>query len=288
MLLAHQTLFDSELLNIRHAVARPSAAPVSDLEHARADLLLLPVAGLFAWHHSPTHHFLANSNHALFFSHGQPYRISFPGDIGDESLVLRFSPPALARLLADMAGTQDLRSPGLDAYCLLAPATVLERELLQRHLLRGAPDPLAIEEIAVSLLAASVRAAHRDHRRKDRARHASTVSRRQRQVEAVKELISLHPSHEWTLGELAREAAVSPYHLARVFREEVGVPVHQYLLRTRIGKALRAMRAGETDLSGIAIEAGFSHHSHFTSSFRELFGVTPSHFRDKALRPFHA
>jgi AraC-like DNA-binding protein len=257
--------------------------PLSELEYARADLLLLPIAGLFARHDSPKHHFVANPNHGLFFNHGQPYRISFPGGIGDDCLVLQLSKPALANLLADTAGTEELSSGCIDRHCLLSPAAVLQRELLQAHLKRGAADALAIEEISVSLFSASIRAAHNDSRRKDGARHASTKSRRQLQAETVKELISLHPARDWTLSALAREAAVSPYHLARVFREEVDVPIHQYLIRTRVGKALAAMRADSSDLTGIALEAGFAHHSHFTSSFREFFGMTPSQFRHKRL-----
>jgi AraC-like DNA-binding protein len=283
MLLAHQTLFDSELFTIRYAVARPSALPLSELEHARADLLLLPVAGLFARHDSPKHHFVANANHGLFFSHGQPYRISFPGGIGDDCLVFQWAKPALANLLAETAGTEELSSGCIDRHCLLSPATVVERELLQAHLKRDAADALAIEEISVSLLSASIRAAHKHSGRKDHAKHSLTKARRQMQAEAVKELISLHPARAWTLSALAREAAASPYHLARVFREEVGVPIHQYLIRTRIGHALAAMRSESSDLTGIALEAGFAHHSHFTSSFRELFGITPSEFRHKRL-----
>lgn len=279
MLLAHQTLFDSELLNIRLATARPSASPISDLERARADLLLLPVAGLFAWHDSPGRHVVANANHALLLGHGQSYRVSFPGGIGDDCLVLRFSTPALTSMLAETAGTEDLHSPSLDTHCLLSAAAVLDRELLQRHLMQGAVNALAIEEICMSLFSAAVEAAHKDRRRKDRGKPALTMSRRQRQVETVKELISLQPAREWTLSELGREAAASPCHLARIFREEVGVPVHQYLLRTRIGKALETMRTEDTDLTTVALDAGFAHHSHFTATFHALFGTTPSRFR---------
>jgi AraC-like DNA-binding protein len=281
MLLAHQTLFESELLTIRHATARPSTAPISELEHARADLLLLPVAGVFARHDSPKHHFVANANHALFFGHGQPYRISFPGGIGDDALVLQFSKPALADLLADNVGTEELRSPFLHPHCLLPAAAILERELLQRRLKQDAADKLAIEETCVSLLSASVRAACKDGRQ-NRASHASAVCRRQRLAETVKELVSLHPAREWTLDSLAREAGASPFHLARVFREEVGLPVHQYLVRMRIGRALEAMRSTDADLTGIALEAGFAHHSHFSASFRDFFGMTPSGFRNRA------
>lgn len=278
MLLILETLFDSELLTIRHAVARP---PNSDVEHGAADVILLPIAGVFAKHDSPKQHVIANSNHAIFLGYGKPYRISFPGDVGDESLVLQFSKEALADLLVEMAGVENLYSPRLNTHCLLSPSTVLKRDLLWRCLVQGTATSLAIEEICVSMLAESVRAACKDNRVKAPARHAFTMSRRRQQVEIVKEVISLYPTQEWTLDTLARQANTSPYHLARVFREEVGVPVHQYLIRTRLGQALEIMRTASTSLTDIALETGFSTSSHFSSSFRSVFGITPSQLRSR-------
>src|SRR5688572_16198494 len=106
MLLALKTLFDSELLTIHHAIARPSS--FNDVLHGTADLLLMPISGVFAKHESATQHFIANANHALFFGYGQPYRISFPGNMGDESLVFQFSKEALASLLIDAAAVDNL------------------------------------------------------------------------------------------------------------------------------------------------------------------------------------
>lgn len=280
-----QTLFASELLSIRHGAARPAPTQGDDIECESADLVLLPIAGVFAKHDGPKQHVIANPNHALFLGCGKPYRITFPDGIGDESLVLDFSQAALARLLAETVGVQSLYSPALHTHCLLSAAAVLNREQLWRRLAHGAANPLAIEEICVSMLAAAVQAACKDNRQKERARHVFTQARRRQQVEIVKELISLFPTREWTLGELAREAGLSPFHLARVFREEVGVPVHRYLIRTRLGKALQAMRSADADLTGIAQDAGFANHSHFTLQFRSLFGVTPSQLRKIMVAP---
>lgn len=284
MSLVLQSLFDSELLTIRHAVARPAPCRRDDIERGTADLLLMPIAGLFVKHDGPKRQIVANPNHALFFGLGKDYRISFPDGIGDESLVFQFSKPALENLLTETVGVRDWYSPRLDTHCLLAPATVLHRELLWRILRQGGanpPDPLAVEEISVSMLSASLLAACKDSRSKDRARHSFTLARRRRQVEIVKEAISLHPTQEWTLCDLARQAGTSPYHLVRVFREEVGVPVHRYLIRTRLGNALQTMRATDADLTAVALESGFASHSHFTSRFRSLFGMTPSQLRNR-------
>ena len=276
MLLSLRTVFSSELLTIRHAIARPSPVPSKDEELGIADILLLPIAGVFAKHEGPKQHFIANPNHALFFRRGKPYRISFPDGAGDESLVVEFSSTALAGVLSETIGVADFNAPVLDTHCLLPSTAVLARESLWRALSQGCGGRLAVEELCVSMLSTSVLSACKDARRENCARHAQTMARRRRQVETVKELISLQPAADWSLDALARQANTTPYHLARVFREEVGVPVHRYLVRTRIGKALEAMRRPGTSLTDIAVDTGFAHHSHFTSSFRSFLGMTPT------------
>ncbi|MFC7514768.1 AraC family transcriptional regulator [Herbaspirillum sp. GCM10030257] len=276
MHLIERTLFENELLAVRHAIARPTSAVCSDLAYAADDLLLLPISGVFALHEAPRQHFIANPNHGVFLGLGQPYRMSFPGRIGDECLVLRFSKRVLTRMLGEVAGVEDLLSPRIESHCLLAAACVLDRHLLCMELLQGAPCALAIEEISLAMMEAAVRAARTDNRMET---PADTRNRRRRQVEAVKEMITLFPERAWTLDALAHQANTSPYHLARVFREEVGMPVHRYLIRTRLGKALEAMQATRMPLTTIAHDSGFSHHSHFTSSFRSHFGLAPAEWR---------
>jgi AraC-like DNA-binding protein len=72
---------------------------------------------------------------------------------------------------------------------------------------------------------------------------------------------------------------MSPYHLAHVFRREVGLPVYAYVLRLRLAQALSAVVDSDADITTIALDAGFASHSHFTLHFRTLFGVTPAALR---------
>ena len=81
------------------------------------------------------------------------------------------------------------------------------------------------------------------------------------------------------LPDLARALDTSPFHLARVFRAEFGVPIHQHLLELRLTAALISLRAGEPNLSKLALELGFSQHSHFSAAFRRAIGWSPSEVR---------
>lgn len=81
------------------------------------------------------------------------------------------------------------------------------------------------------------------------------------------------------LADVARGLHTSPFHLAHVFREEVGQSLHQYLVRLRLIAALGELSAGATDLSALALGLGFSSHSHFSVTFRRAFGMSPREAR---------
>ena len=282
MSLIRRKLFESDLLSIGHVVCRPATASRGELEQASANVMVLPLAGVFARHDGPRSTIIANPSHAMFIGRARSYRISYPGAIGDDCLTLAFPQAAIASLLGDAMALEDFNASCLDSLTLLSPASLLGRSLLKRRLLHGQAGTLEIEELSLSLLADAVRAACRDDWRSQRAHQRSTGARRRRQIETVKEAVSVYPEQKWSLSRLARLANTSPYHLARMFRAEVGAPLHQYLLRTRLARALEAVLDANADLTRIAHDHGFASHSHFTASFRALFGFTPTDLRHRS------
>jgi AraC-like DNA-binding protein len=59
----------------------------------------------------------------------------------------------------------------------------------------------------------------------------------------------------------------------------MGTSVHQYLLQRRLTLARDRLAQGVTSLSALALDLGFSTHSHFTAAFRRRFGITPREAR---------
>jgi AraC-like DNA-binding protein len=98
----------------------------------------------------------------------------------------------------------------------------------------------------------------------------------------VQEAVALEPSNKWTVAELASVANLSPFHLCRVFREMVGTSIYDYVLQARLAHALGAVLDGSDDITAIALDAGFSSHSHFTARFRRFFGLAPAALRRSA------
>jgi AraC-like DNA-binding protein len=92
-------------------------------------------------------------------------------------------------------------------------------------------------------------------------------------------LMALSIAEPHPIARIARTLDASPFHLAHVFRTEIGSSPHQYLVQLRLIAALDQLRNGAADLSKLALELGFCHHSHFTAVFRQALGYTPRQVR---------
>jgi AraC-like DNA-binding protein len=110
-------------------------------------------------------------------------------------------------------------------------------------------------------------------------------SRKQQQLAAnAKRYVASRPGERIRLAEVGRALAVSPVYLTDVFRQVEGVPFYQYVLRKRLEQAVRLLPASTADLSELALDLGFSSHSHFTATFSNAFGFAPAAFRERARR----
>jgi AraC-like DNA-binding protein len=79
---------------------------------------------------------------------------------------------------------------------------------------------------------------------------------------------------DFSLRELSEAVGVSPFHLSRLFREQIGMPPSAYRRTLRIQSAQRLLRAGETPID-CALACGFYDQSHLSRHFHAVTGVTP-------------
>jgi len=235
------------------------------------------LAGVFARHDTPRNYVIGTPNHSVFLAAGRPYRISYPAALGDECLTLRFSDEILSQVLPDTVSQGDALT-ALRMQGLLSPSLMFARNLLWSGLANCRWQPLEIEEVGISLLTTALRNICNAHKNAPRRATAGSL----RRIETIKEAVSLHPERTWTLGKLAKLAGISPYHLAHKFREDMGTSVYQYVLRARLAKALGLVLDTDAGLTSIALETGFTSHSHFAARFRALFGLAPGELRRRA------
>jgi len=207
---------------------------------------------------------LATPNHTMLYNAGQLYERELRNERGDDCVYLALQEPSLAGLVDGGR----FRATHLPAD----RRTYLLQHLLVRHLRNGAPDPLSAEELAVRLLLAALSGPPGPAR----PRRPGTDQAHRELAEAAKAELVAAPAARLTLEELARRLHTSPFHLARVFSAETGYTLSRYRRALRLRAALERLPSSERDLSGLALELGFSSHSHFATSFRREFGVPPS------------
>jgi AraC-like DNA-binding protein len=263
-----KTLFESQNLQIGAFEVRPASDKCGDVERQGQHAMVLPVGGIFSRHDAPGRHVSGTASHAVLVKADTPYRISFPGAIGDRALILRFG-DALAPDRLEGRSSDDKASHGL-----LPARAMMLRNLVWKRLGRGDADAFEAEALGLDLLGMSFNAM----RLGDLPARPSVKSRRLHAIERVKEAIAVKPSANWTVSKLAAAANLSPFHLCHVFREAVGSSIYHYVLRERLAVALDAVLDGG-DITTVALDAGFASHSHFTAHFHKFFGCTPREFR---------
>jgi len=276
---ANTILFDSDIVRVRAVHCCAPAGGCAPVEWPDTHGIVFAESGVFMKHLGRHHAVIADRGHAVFFTANRPYRVSHPMPGGDDCLVLELASSALADALRtiDPASADRSEAPFRRPSVPLPPPVVARRRLLHHRMVRGVASPLEVEEEAVALLRASVRATV-----EDRPLSHPRATRRSGIAEAAQLIIAAEATARWTLRTLAHRIGCSPFHLAHVFRDTVGVSIHQYQLLVRLGAALDALLDSDRGLGAIAVDAGFTHHSHFSAAFRRAFGITPSTLRREA------
>lgn len=86
-----------------------------------------------------------------------------------------------------------------------------------------------------------------------------------------------------TIDDIARAVYLSPCYLSRIFKQELGCTLMEYLTQLRVDKAKAMLRNPKYNVMQVATEIGFDDPSYFAKVFKKSEGVTPSQFRQKAL-----
>jgi AraC family transcriptional regulator len=85
-----------------------------------------------------------------------------------------------------------------------------------------------------------------------------------------------HLTEPLSLASLARVAHFSPFHFHRIFRSLVGEPVHTFVRRLRLERAVFRMEHGpKATLTQIALASGFASSSDFSRAFTQAYGFSP-------------
>jgi AraC family transcriptional regulator len=207
---------------------------------------------------------------------GSAYECSHQHGEGDRCLSFQFQPDLFERIARDVGAKRAfLDHQHLPPLRELAPLTArASLAAISPAYGSGANTLGLMEEIALDLAGRVISIASDTVQRvrTEEVRNAGRIAHVLRRMDASSDQIG-------SIADLAREAGLSPFHFLRAFKRATGITPHQWLLRTRLRKAVERLVTCRDPITEIALDVGFDDLSNFIRSFRAEFGVSPREYR---------
>jgi AraC family transcriptional regulator, glycine betaine-responsive activator len=97
-------------------------------------------------------------------------------------------------------------------------------------------------------------------------------------------LMEEHLEAPLACAEIAEEIRLSPRQMERLFREHLGEKPARYYIALRLKRARHLLRHTGKPILDVAIACGFASASHFSKTYGEYYGITPSEDRSPGRR----
>ena len=281
----YRGLYESPLLRVSDYHCHAHKTDPAAEEESENNSIVVMRHGTFAQHFGKQR-VIADVNQAIFFSKNSVYRVSHPTDHGDRGTYFLIAPQTLNDIVREFDPTIDEHPEQPFAFVTgpcNAPLFWRHLEIVRRlECMKEEPLVHLWADISILNLVADVlESAFENHNRPTKLQRTSTKLDYAEKTEAAKAFLACQLSEQVTLNAIAQEVAVSPFNFARMFQQQTGIPLHRYLTLLRLRASLERLADGADDLTSLALDLGFSSHSHFTDVFRREFGKTPSEVRKK-------
>lgn len=286
-----RVLYESPLIAVSDYNCRIERGGPQAEEQNGGNSIVLMRHGAFCKHFGKKN-VTATVNQSVFFARNSEYRVSHPADCGDRGTIFNLSP----RILKDIVRELDPAIDERPEYAFPFVTGPCDNQIFWRHRefvtrLEAAEEkaeanaeaealePLWADVTAIQLMADVLESAYQQHGVTRIHKRSGTNADHAERAEAAKTYMAGRIGERITLDDVARAVYSSPFNFARIFQQQTGVPVHRYLTQLRLRASLEQLANGADDITALALDLGFSSHSHFTETFRREFGCTPSEAR---------
>ena len=269
-------LFESATLRCGSFRAAPEDPGFAEAGQPTHHLMVFPRSSVWI-EHEGRRAFIADPTRVTFYNRGDRYRRRAMAGQGDCCDWFAIAPEVVVELIAAFDPTVEERIER--PFPLAHGASDARSFALQRAVLRHVheherPDAVFVEETMLGVASRLLR---------DNLRPAAPpVAPRRAALDVAARVMAFAAAHldeRLTLRRLGAEVCCSPFHLCRVFKTATGGTVHSWIHQVRLRRALDRVADPAVDLTSVALELGFSSHSHFSNAFRRAFDASPSTFR---------
>lgn len=96
---------------------------------------------------------------------------------------------------------------------------------------------------------------------------------------SVKNYLDEHYTDTITLNELSKKFFINKFYLTRIFKEQYGISINNYLHEKRITHAKRLLRFTNEPIEKLCVSCGIDDANYFARIFKKIEGVTPGEYR---------
>ncbi len=108
--------------------------------------------------------------------------------------------------------------------------------------------------------------------------------RQQTVASRIMNWIEAHYASKFSLDQLACDLGLSRSYTSRVFRQQTGGNIHEYLLTRRIKRSCDLLRNSDESIDAIAVAVGFGEVTYFITCFKKMMRQTPLQYRKASQR----
>lgn len=110
-------------------------------------------------------------------------------------------------------------------------------------------------------------------------------------MSGIRQSISEHIAEHISVSDLAARLSYNPSYLSRIFKEQTGMPLQDYITQVKIDAA-KVMLSQGISAGDVARAVGYENYPHFSRAFKRVVGVSPKQYQEsggeteKCLRNF--
>ncbi len=116
-------------------------------------------------------------------------------------------------------------------------------------------------------------------------RFSSSVPNEENHIEKIIHYIQAHIDDNLKRSDIAAAVYLTPDYVTKIFKEELGISLKDYILHEKINIARDRLRTTNMTVEEVASKCGFTNFSHFSQVYKKITGVSPTRDRQKTSHP---
>ncbi len=108
----------------------------------------------------------------------------------------------------------------------------------------------------------------------------NSLPQKKQNLQEIKEYLEANFKSKISLDELEKKFYINKFYLTRIFKEQFGMSINNYILQVRITHAKQLLRFSSLSIEEISVECGMDDANYFSRTFKKIEGISPRGYRE--------